>query len=217
MVCAPVLDARVASGQYNANTGSNTAGTSFSFTSVSIGATGPGARYVLVGMAAQGATASPTSITVGGFAATALVQAANGNNRTELWLAYVPSSAGTTATIVVTYAASTTRCAVGSWTIYDLSSEAAYATATATTTTMTLSVNVPTQGVVVGLAFSSNSAPDATWVGATENFDTDSFGSGGGRAVSGALATGTTAGAPRTVTCTVTGASGPVGCAVALC
>lgn len=198
------------SGNYNTNTGSSTAGTSFTFTSVSIG-TASSSRYVVVAMIAQGAAASPTSVTVGGISATQAAAAVTSSNRAELWIANVTS--GTTADIVITFAASTTRCAVGSYSVYDIVSTTPIDTATSSTTSMTLSVNTNTNSVVIGTAFSSSTAPDATWVGVTENYDTDAFGSGGGRTTTGGIATGVVGATPRTVTCTVTGASSPVGVA----
>lgn len=196
-------------GNYNANTGSNTASTTFTFTSVSIG-TASSTRYVVVAMIAQGASASPTSVTVGGISATSAAAAVTSSNRAELWIAAVPT--GTTANIVVTFAASTTRCAVGSFSVYDITSTTPVNTATSSgSTSMTLSVNTNANSVVIGTAFSSGSAPDATWVGVTESYDTDSFSSGGGRTATAGIATGVVSATPRTVTCVITGSSSPVG------
>lgn len=99
-----------------------TAGTSFTFNSTSIGAESF-SRVVVVGVVANGgtfSTGSISSVTIGGSAATQIVQSAFNNNFTRTALFYLPFSSGTTANIVVNTSQSAARCIITVYALYNL-------------------------------------------------------------------------------------------------
>lgn len=132
----------------------NTPLTTYTYTSRAIG-TAAANRYIVVGVGqATAAINAVVSMTIGGISASQIVFDTNGvNGRTDLWIAPVPT--GTTATIVITFAGSVTRCGIGVWAIYG-GSNTARATGAGHANPAVASLNIPAGGVVIGFTQNGN-------------------------------------------------------------
>jgi hypothetical protein len=140
------------------------------FAGQSIGQSKP-SRVVVVGIAYLSA-AAVASVMVGGISATFLARAGTvGNQPVELWAALVPT--GTTATIVVTYAGSTSqRTSISVWSIYDLRTQSPIATAVSVSSPGTVTVASQPKGIVVSLATTNQNSVTFTWSEAGEDYET---------------------------------------------
>lgn len=157
---------------------SSTSGlTTYSFTSVSIGAASA-TRRVIVLVHGRSGTSSRTisSATIGGIAATidaTITSSASGSTIAGIISATVPT--GTTATVAITFSGSMFDAAIYPLALDNLRSVTPVDTATASATTGTslttgATVNVEDGGYVVAFAsYFANST--ATWVGLTEYID----------------------------------------------
>lgn len=173
-----------------------------SVASISFGAapTGADTRYIVVAVHAFTDGNALSSVTIGGVAATQVVSITDntGSNQilTALWIAAVPT--GTSGSISLTFAGATVNATrLGTYRMINPSSATAHATAsddTATSGLIDLSLNVPSGGGVIAASLQRNGDLN-TWVGATENYDTDV---GTGEVISSA--SGTTSGTPLTLT-----------------
>jgi hypothetical protein len=149
----------------------NTANAStYNFTSMNIG-TASDTRTVLVGISrASSGTATFNSGTIAGVAMTNRLDGGAGAHRMNFVTAEVPASAGSSATISVTLNASCTRCGIGVWALYNLTSSVPTATVTTSTNPHALTIDVEADGFII--AYSYNGAlQTATWTNATERFD----------------------------------------------
>lgn len=191
----------------------NTATTVWTFTGKAIG-TATTDRLVIVStwVIKPGGTSRTWTVTIGGTAATEIAgtnastsSGGTADSETRMFAATVPS--GTTANIVVTTSASTTGCAIGIWSAYNLASTTPVAAVASTTTPRNLSLNVSAAGVACGLSFHNVSS---SWTGMTEDFDNVIA----GLQHSGGSYTATTAQSPLSVTVTPSSGIGGVGNAV---
>jgi hypothetical protein len=149
--------------------------TTYTFTSVSIGDAAL-TRRVIVGIIARDPASntalSISSVTIGGIAAAQIYEVQNSvssgsRNVMAFYAATVPT--GTTATIVVTLSRAAQRMGIAVWRAMNLRSVTAFATASSSDlATQTLSLNVPTNGVALGLSFGDNN-PTISWSGLTED------------------------------------------------
>lgn len=112
---------------YQGTDNSTTNGTSYSFSSKSIGAANSN-RRVIVGVALPDGDDTTTAVTVGGVSATELGQINGVVTGASLWIAAVPT--GTTATIAVTVGSTTTSIKIGWWTV-NMTSNVAHQVVTA--------------------------------------------------------------------------------------
>lgn len=192
---------------YTYNTRSiNTANqTDYTFTNLNIG-TADVTRFVVIGVIAQGNDI--TGLTIGGSAATRLAHQYVASGFMEPLAFYgllVPS--GTTATVVVSVASSS-NCAVVSYSLYNLDSTTPFDNKNAAHSSgvITLSANTTPDAVVLGLAVEWGSTLRTfTWAGVTEQSGFDEVVEASNSAWSGGDALMTSAETPRTITATLSG------------
>lgn len=135
-----------------------------------------GNRWTIVGIAAVDSDVDfhTSGVTVGGVAATEIIDSANASSvqQSSLYIIYNP--AGTTATIEVTMSETVLDCAISVWAAYDLQSPTAVDTASVFldgTTDLTLSLDIPAEGIAVAMAGIRDSGSTADWTGLTERSD----------------------------------------------
>lgn len=161
---------------HTADAGSATPATSFTFTAQPIG-TADATRIVAVCVSHGITAANPvTSLTIGGSAATLATgsQISSAGDATEIWYLAVP--AGTTANIVVNFAASENRCSVHIYSV--VGTGAAFSVAGGTANTSGVSSNsttivVPAGGGVIAVQLIHNSSQ--TGSGSNLTIDTAGF------------------------------------------
>jgi len=139
--------------------------TTYTFSSQPIG-TASATRRVVVGVTSRSTNVS--SITIGGVSATLDNDYAFSSNRATIASAVVPT--GTTANVVVTFAAATTRCGLGVWTLN--SGSPTGQTGTGNGTAPSATVTTTTGDVVIAASIENGTVGStATWTGATERYD----------------------------------------------
>jgi hypothetical protein len=185
--------------------------TTYTFSGADIGAEAAD-RIVVVGVGTEttGGTATVSSVTIGGDAASVAVEN-GGFNRTFAGLYYLEVPTGTTADIVVSFStASEQRCVIGIWNINGASSATPYDTdiasnntgASTTTTLDDLNFDDNSVGICV-VAFGE--AGSFAWTNASERYDTQT--SEGLHSESGADLTQATATTTLDITITHAGVS----------
>ena len=119
--------------------------TTFTFSSQSFGAAAAD-RKIIIGMGHRGSAATVTSITVGGVAATSVVESPSSGaeaDRACIFIADVPT--GTTGNVVVVLLATATRCGIGVWRMTGAGSstptDTGISSADPSTTTLTIAAN----------------------------------------------------------------------------
>lgn len=149
--------------------------------SIAIG-TASATRKVVVGAACVGSAASARSVssmTIGGVSATYVIGQSDAlgsqQYRVEIWQATVPT--GTTGDIVTTWNANVAQHGIGVYAIYDAAS-AAHDTGGSTASPMSDTLNIPANGVAVGVA-GSNGGATFTWTNLTEAYDAEMKTTGG--------------------------------------
>ena len=158
--------------------------TVFGFGSVSIG-TATSDRYVLLqlGLGANTALMSLTSVTVNGTAAAQVVLANTGgasfNRISAIYGILVPN--GTTASVTATITGTSAGCVIGSYILTSWNSTSAISTATVTTTTagvssLTTSISNVDGGVVMGVSGNFINST-ASWTGLTLDYQAVATGS----------------------------------------
>lgn len=145
---------------------------SYTFSSQNLG-TASSDRYIIVGAVARkaGASATISSITIGGVSATIVKQQTNtitNTNVSGLAIAAVPT--GTTGNIVVTFSATMLRCAISAYAVTELDSATPYDDASSTSADPSVSLDIPTDGFAIGMGLTA-AASTATWTGLTEDVD----------------------------------------------
>lgn len=189
--------------------------TTYSFTSSDIGTAGA-TRTVIVGVSGQDDAQDygTTSVSIDGTAANEQVDTGPGSAssaQTSIWTLNVAS--GTTATISVTFTEAVTGAAICVWAAYDLNS-AAVATATnkgnnASGSSVTLSLNVPANGIAVGMCTKSGGVSTTfTTTGMTERADSNNAESLNWTAVD--ITQGASAAVPLTSVCTPATGGSPI-------
>lgn len=149
---------------------------SVTLTGVSVGAPAPDRLVVAIVLGRDANARTIASVTIGGAAATAAVTSPSQNNPSGIYYALVP--AGTSATVVVTFSAATTRMAVAIYTLTGCRNPAPAAVDQDydTTTTLSASLARPRDAVVIAGSITSSSGT-FTWTGLTEDADTAHSGS----------------------------------------
>ena len=187
--------------------------TVWTFTGKAIG-TAAADRLVIVStwVIKPGATTRTWTASIGGVSATefagAHVSTSTGaSTDVEIRMFAATVASGTTANIVITTSGSTTGCAIGVWSAYNLASTTPVAAVASIAMPRALSLNVSAAGVACGLSFHNVSS---TWTGMTEDFDNQIA----GLQHSGASYTATSAQSPLSVTVTPSSGTGGVGNAV---
>lgn len=152
--------------------------TSYTFPAVSFGAAEATRKMIAVvgTRKGTGGNSVPTSVTIGGVAATMLAGAgadsASGNVCASLWIASVPT--GTSGDVVVNHAAAVSRCSVRLYSMINgllaaLSSGTQIGITTGTT--LTASPTIPANAILIAASVVHSTGGTNTWAGATESFD----------------------------------------------
>lgn len=148
-------------------------GSSYTFSGQSIG-TADADRTVVVAVGSRkaGAATTITGVTVGGNAATQLVQQSNTvTNTCVVGLYAIDVASGTTADIVVTFGASMIRCGISVYRVLGISTTP-HDTATSTSSpNLDTSIDVTADGGIIGVAFGGSTGPLFTWSGITQDYD----------------------------------------------
>ncbi len=156
----------------------NTALTTYTFSSLSLGAA-DATRRIVVAIAGQrlGSPAAVSSVTIAGISASLVAsrQTGNGNDHTvEIWSAAVPT--GASGNVVVTFNTGHLRCSVSVFRLLDAAATAhATSSATNSSAAVSASIDIPAGGVAIAAAY-NNGNTTYTWTNLTER--TDQGGSG---------------------------------------
>lgn len=171
------------------------------------------ARYLVAAFSWQtsgGATLS--SATIGGIAATILIQLGpvTGGRCAALVIAAVPL--GTSGAVVANFTTGTLNGAVALYSLIGIGSAAASVVASANATNPGVSLPVAANGTVIGVATGGSAVPpSATWTGLTEDCD-NNYGTGNLQCRSSASKNFTQAQASLPVQCTFSTSTGSAGC-----
>ena len=131
-------------------------------------------RYIVVTTGAPASAQTLSSVTIGGVAATIVVQD-DDDASAGIAIAAVPT--GTTGDIVVTWSGSMFSCGIGVYRLTGLQSATASATAsdvTITSDAVEASLEIPAGGCGIGYVYwlsSGTATRTASWTNLTENFD----------------------------------------------
>lgn len=158
---------------YRTQASDTTTQTTYTFTSVSLGAVSNDRKIIVSVIARKAGTGGTiSSVTVGGVTATQIQQTTNeggsNSNVAGLFIAEVPT--GTTGNIVVTMNTAHLRCSIGVWAATKIPQLAAYDSATSQAAAPTYAIDVPAGGFVIGAGISAAST-SATWSNLNEDFD----------------------------------------------
>ena len=139
--------------------------TTYTFAATAIG-TAAANRTILVGIASNAVDVS--TVTVGGSSASAVVSLGGANRRVAIW--QVDFTTGTTADIVVTFAAAAQDCGVDVWAAYGILGTA-NDTQTSVANPPSAVLSIPAGGVAVGIATNFIGSATWTWTNMTEDSD----------------------------------------------
>lgn len=154
------------------NSVSGTNGTVFTFSSQSLG-TATTDRQILVTLwGRDDGAGSPalTSVTVGGVTATVDITYLSGSNRNRAAVVRAAVPTGTTGDVVVTFDTTVERCGIGVYAMYDAATSVTD-TGFSEASTMTDTLNIPANGVAVGIAAIGGGGRTYTWTNLSEDFD----------------------------------------------
>lgn len=143
---------------------------------------------------------SPSSLTIGGVAATRVVrQSVSGQGSAELWIALVPS--GTSGNVVLPNQSAGYISAVALYAVINLRSLTAFDTAgDSGNPSVSMSLSVPGQGVAIASIRASGSPIRTAWSGVSEDFDSVLS----GRTISSGGSYSATSATTRSITATIT-------------
>jgi len=146
--------------------------TTYTFSSQAIG-TASADRVVVVGTSGgAGATNPVSSMTIGGVSAVKAIGTVNSTG-TEIWYATVTS--GTTASVVVNWGGTKSRCGIGVWALTGVTGVGA--TNTSTSSTATLTVSGRAKDIILAV-YGGKDHASVTFTGLTEDYDEDISGAG---------------------------------------
>lgn len=178
--------------------------TTYTFSSVSFGASA-GRSLVIVGVSGrQGSNIQVSSVTIGGSSATLITRSDSDNACTGI---YAAAATGTSGNVVVTFSGGADAAAIGVWAAYNLKSTTAFAAfsdrAATGATSLPGDVNTPANGIVVSVgSINSSTLRTVTWTGVTERYE-GAFAST--RTYTGGDFTTTVAETPRSIYYTASG------------
>jgi hypothetical protein len=184
----------------------------FTFTNHATGTAG--ARKTIVGVVGQDGTTdfSISGVTVGGNAATEAVDSADAGSLVQAAIYIIDNPTGTTATIVATFSEAINNAAICVWAAYDVVSETKadfasnFQTAAAA---LTLDLDIPADGIAVGMSYTDANLQTVTWTGMTERSETIVSDGGSTSVFSGADSS--TPGTPTSVSADWTGTDDSIG------
>ena len=188
--------------------------TTYTFTGVAIGAANLTRRVVVIVHWFSTTTSAVTlsSATIAGIAATIHVQASPAGSTVSPGIAIISAlvPTGTTATIAFTLSTAAARGSIGVFSAIDEGASSPFATASdgsLSSNALDVSLNAPSTGwVLAGSTIAGSASQNATFVGATEDYDTFSSESTS-RYYAGGHSNGVLGATPRTVTITNSGAA----------
>jgi len=192
---------------YVTSTGSGSSGSSFSFSATSLGQVSQ-SRIVVVGVSARmssGGAAGVTSLTIGGTAATQLVQTADTTTGIVAGLYALQVPSGETATIAAGLSGTALACNISVWAVDGARSSTPFTTGSSTSDPGAVSLTFPAYSTVLAVGGSDNAPPNTTWSNATKRFD----GAAGGVTHAAADSFFTTAQVGVSVSCDFTTATSP--------
>lgn len=185
---------------YRAFYSSTTAGTSFTFSAADLGEWADN-RVVTITIGYE-RTQVLSAVTIAGVTATNV----STNAGVAIYRAALPDqvSAGD---VVITFTASTSHCAIGTFALYGLVNGGTPLNTPITSTADPGNLNQNTSAacIIIGAAYANNTAAALTWTGPTEQFDTAI---GTVAILSGAISIETSAATPKTITADFTGTFG---------
>ena len=150
-----------------ASASSNSDASSYTFSAQAIGAAASD-RYVLVGIAARNSSdVALNSVSIGGVSATSVVSATASGSRAAFYIANVPT--GTTGDVVVTFASTMLRCAIGVWRVDGLTSTTPTDSTTNTTDPFAANINISAGGAAFGLAYTNGAQTSISWTNLTSD------------------------------------------------
>ncbi len=156
---------------YHTTVGNTADLTTYTFSNVNIG-TAAYDRCVIVSAHSRkaGAAATLSSVSIGGSAATILIQNSNTvTNTNVIGLASRIVPAGSTTTIAVTWSEGMLRSQIGVWTATGLADcTNPYDSDSSIATDPSVALDIPENGIAIG---AGQSDEEATWTGLTENYD----------------------------------------------
>ena len=190
---------------YLQTTTTTTDATTVTFSGVNVGTASASRRNIIATKAAGVATASVSSMTVDGDAATELLDVLASGGDTVAAMHIITNISGTSEDVVIVFAGLSSRTAIDTWEATGLVSNTPIDSGTSTATAPTDTLNVVNGGFVVAAA-ANNSGSATAWTNVTERNDQTIEGAillscGDAVTVSGTLA----------ITATFTGGSLPVG------
>ncbi len=152
--------------------------TTYTFSTCAFGAAAAD-RIIVVGVCGQdGASAGVSSMTIGGVAATEIVEsvASVGGNAVNTALYYAAVPTGTTGDVVVTFGGNQSAAAVGVWAVLNSSGTPSASASNARNdgNPNATTINCPANGAILGYAGLTQSGSDptsATWTNLTESLD----------------------------------------------
>lgn len=200
-----------------ASTADDSNSTTYTFTSQSLGAV-DGTRRIVVVCHWNGATLTLSSATIAGISATVHAQTNGTNNGIAIISALVPT--GTSGTIAFTLSgAGSLRAYIGVYRAIGgvlLSPNDTLTDNTIASAAFSGTINIPSVGwVVAGSSWGTLAGTSHTWAGVTEQYDVKSP-EAAGINWTGGFDTGLALQTGRTVSDTVTDASGATGCMAAI-
>lgn len=143
--------------------------TTYTFSSLSLGAGTKKIVAVTGGGVGSGITVS--SVTVDGNSCTALTAQANGEAICQLW--YVDGVSATTGDVVVTFSSGKGYCGVTVWSASSTATGTASAQGASTASPLTDTITIPENGIAVGVAVEQSTSITHTWTNLTEHHDAD--------------------------------------------
>lgn len=144
----------------------------YTFSSQNLG-TASADRHIIASVTGRAVgTPTLTGVTIGGVAATSVVNQVNttGGNTSLAALFIAPVPTGTTGDVTLAFSLSFLRAGIGLWAATGLSSATAIDSSGSTANDPTYAIDIPANGFAIGCAYNADTAT-ASWTGITERFD----------------------------------------------
>lgn len=144
--------------------------TTYTFSAQAFGAEAAD-RKIIVGISNRGLNFGITSVTIGGVAATSVVQSPAGaaTDKASIFIADVPT--GATGDVVIVFGGGMTRVGIGVWRMVGASTSTPTDTGTSATDPATTTLTIAANGGGVGCGLSVGVTSTATWAGLAEDYD----------------------------------------------
>jgi hypothetical protein len=137
-------------------------------------------RYIVCGVTAERTAALPygiASVTIGGVSASVVVDVDEDASGVDSYMLIAKVPTGTSGTVSVTFNNGQVYCHVGLWRVTGITSPTPYDTAFATADPVSMLIDVPDDGVLIGVGSNATSGTAFITTGLTENYDVSFDGS----------------------------------------